>query len=391
MKIGYFANQNDLGLKKPFHRVVAETREIARTCDAAGWDSIWFTEHHFGFEGYEVCPNPVLMSADIAAHTKQIRLGQAANIVTFWNPIRLAEDIAMLDHMSGGRVEVGLGRGLYGREALNLNKAADTRNEEQNRAIFEESVEILRRAWGNDYFDFNGKVYRYPEPNYAWDHALSPKSAAYQNLETKELTKLALVPRPLQQPHPPLWQVIDTPRSIQWAAEHDLQGMFWIPPVKSLKGRFELYRDTASKARGRDVKLGEGLCLVRDLYVAETMEEAKRAAGEGILAYLRWVCHWRGLGNHLMPGEELPKTPGKLDALNYDWLHPRNLLFGTPDYIVEKIQELQETLNLQYLLVWSSFPGVSHDKVMRSLRLFNEAVLPRIRPVQVAAPRRAHG
>ena len=122
------------------------------------------------------------------------------------------------------------------------------------------------------------------------------------------------------------------------------------------------------------------LCLVRDLYVAETMEEAKRAAGEGILAYLRWVCHWRGLGNHLMPGEELPKTPGKLDALTYDWLHPRNLLFGTPDYVVEKIQELQETLNLRYLLVWSSFPGVSHDKVMRSLRLFNEAVLPRIRP-----------
>src|SRR5579859_1903131 len=113
---------------------------------------------------------------------------------------------------------------------------------------------------------------------------------------------LALVPRPLQQPHPPLWQVIDTPRSIQWAAEHGLQGMFWIPPVQSLKDRFELYRDTASKARGRDVKLGEGLCLVRDLYVAETMEEAKAAAGEGVLAYLRWVCHWRGLGNHLMPG-----------------------------------------------------------------------------------------
>ena len=88
-----------------------------------------------------------------------------------------------------------------------------------------------------------------------------------------------------------------------------------------------------------------------------------------------------------MPGEELPKTPGKLDALAYDWLHPRNLLFGTPDYVVEKIRELQETLNLQYLLVWSSFPGVSHDKVMRSLRLFNEAVLPRIRPAALAQRR----
>src|SRR5439155_1635084 len=79
MKLGYFANQNDLGLKKPFQQVMAETWEIARTCDAAGWDSIWFTEHRFGFEGYEVCPNPVLMSADIAAHTKQIRLDQGAH------------------------------------------------------------------------------------------------------------------------------------------------------------------------------------------------------------------------------------------------------------------------------------------------------------------------
>src|SRR4029077_14065416 len=116
--------------------------------------------------------------------------------------------------------------------------------------------------------------------------------------------------------------------------------------------------------------------------------EAKRAAGGGILAYLRLVCHWRGLRHHLLPGEELPKTPGQRAALTYYWLHPRNLLFGTPDYVVEKIQELQDTLNLQSPLVWSSFPGVSHDKVMRSLRLFNEGVLPRIRPAE-NAPRRA--
>jgi alkanesulfonate monooxygenase SsuD/methylene tetrahydromethanopterin reductase-like flavin-dependent oxidoreductase (luciferase family) len=389
MKLGYFANQTNLGLRKPFHQIIDETREIAAVCDQAGWDSIWFTEHHFGFEGFEVCPNPVLMSADIAAHTKRIRIGQAANIVTFWHPVRLAEDIAMLDHMSGGRVEVGLGRGLYGREALNLNKAADTRNEERNRAIFEESVEILRRAWSAPYFDHRGKVYDFPDPGYVWDHAQSPKSAEYQNLETNELTRLALVPRTLQQPHPPLWQVIDTPRSIQWAAANGLKGIFWIPPVASLKGRFELYRDTASKARGQDCALGEGLALVRDMYVAETMDEARRDAGEGILAYLRWVCHWRGLGNHLNPGEELPKTPGKLDALTYDWLHPRNLLFGTPDYVVEKIKELQTELNLQYLMVWSSFPGVPHEKVMRSLKLFNEEVVPRIRPAEPALRRAA--
>ena len=77
------------------------------------------------------------------------------------------------------------------------------------------------------------------------------------------------------------------------------------------------------------------------------------------------------------PGEELPETPGKLDLLRYDFLHPRNLLFGTPDYVAGKIEELQAELNLQHLQVWSNFPGVPHDAVMRSVKLFTEEVMPR--------------
>ncbi|MDH3296056.1 MAG: LLM class flavin-dependent oxidoreductase, partial [Acidimicrobiia bacterium] len=117
MHFGYFLNHNNLGGSKPFHQVVAEGREIARYCDGHGWDSIWTTEHHFGHEGLEVCPNPILMSCDLAAHTERIRIGQAANIITFHHPIRLAEDLAMLDHLSGGRLEVGVGRGIYPRES----------------------------------------------------------------------------------------------------------------------------------------------------------------------------------------------------------------------------------------------------------------------------------
>lgn len=379
MQFGYFANMNNRNLKKPFHQVLDETREIAITCDEAGWDSIWFTEHHFGYEGFEVCPNPLMMSADIAARTKRIRIGQAANIITFWNPLRVAEDIAMLDHMCNGRLEVAVGRGIYGREAVHLNKAADPRNQAQNFELFAETVDILRRALSEPFFSYHGKLFTYPEPGFVWNHARSAKSAEYMNLETNEVTKLALVPRALQKPHPPLWQVIDGPRSIKWAAENGLKGMYWIPPVSSLKGRFEFYRDTASEAQGRDFELGEGIAVVRDMYVAETMEEAKRDAGQGIIDYLRWVCHWRGLGNHLHPGEELPQTEGKLDALTYEWLHPRNLLFGTPDYVAERIEEMRSELNLQYLLLWSSFPGVPQEKVMRSIKLFNEEVMPRFK------------
>ena len=377
MKFGYFANQNNRHLEKPFRQVVEETRELARYCDQTGWHSIWFTEHHFGHEGFEVCPNPLMMSCDIAAHTQNIRIGQAANIITYWHPLRVAEDLAMLDHMSNGRTEVGLGRGIYGREAIQLNKLADTRNPAQNYKIFEETLEILRRAWSGDFFEFSGEFYTYPDPGFAWTHGMSPPSDAFMDLESKQLTKLALVPRPLQQPHPPLWQVVDGEGSIKFAAQNNLNAMMWIPPTDSLVWRFERYRDAASEARGHDVPLGKGIAVVRDMFVAETMEEAERLGGEGMLDYLRWVCHWRGLGNHTFPGEKLPETPGKLDLLSYEWLHPRNMLFGTPDYVAEKIEEMRDKLNIETLLVWSSFPGVDHEACMRSVKLFTEEVMPR--------------
>lgn len=383
MRFGYFANTNNRNLSKSYTLVLDETVDLARYLDLHGWESIWFTEHHFGHEGFEVCPNPVMMSAWAAAHTQNIRIGQAANIITFWHPLRFAEDLAMLDHMSRGRVECAVGRGLYGREALNLNKAADTRNPAQNFRVFAESLEIIRRAWSNPHFDFKGEFFQFPDPGFAWDHGMSPKSADYQDMETFELRKLSLVPRPLQQPTPPMHQVVDGHLAIQFAAENDLGAMMWIPPTDALKPRFELYRDKKAAKEKRDVALGEGIILVRDMFCCESKNEAKKLGGEGIVDYLRWVCHWRGLENHRHLGEELPKTQGKLDLLNVDFLDKRNLLFGTPDQISEQIEEMIDVLNLKYLLVWSHFPGVEHEVAMRSVKLFTDEVMPRFgRPVE---------
>jgi alkanesulfonate monooxygenase SsuD/methylene tetrahydromethanopterin reductase-like flavin-dependent oxidoreductase (luciferase family) len=192
------------------------------------------------------------------------------------------------------------------------------------------------------------------------------------------MKKISIVPKPKQNPHPPIWQVVDGARSIEWAAQNGLNTIMWIPTVKALKKRFEIYQEAKSKAEDRNVPLGEGVSLVRDMFVAETMEEAEKLAGEHIINYMRWVCHWRGLGNHMDPGEELPETKHKLDLLNYDFLHKRNLLFGTPEYVVNKINELKSELNLQNLQVWSNFPGIDHEACMRSIKLFNDEVIPKI-------------
>ncbi len=377
MKFGYFCNTTNWD-KKPYSKILEEAREITSYCDQNNWNSIWYTEHHFNHEGMESCPNPLLMCTDAAARTKQIRIGQACNVITFHNPIKLAEDVAMLDQMSKGRVEFGIGRGVYGREAINMNIEADLKDQAKNFRLFEETLTIIKKAWTEDFFNHTGEFYTYPTPNFIWQHDMSPPNENFLDLKTNEIKKISVIPKPFQKPHPPIWQVVDGERSIQWAATNGLNTIMWIPTVKALKKRFEIYKDAKSKAEDRDVPLGEGISLVRDMFVAETMKDAEKLAGDHIINYMRWVCHWRGLGNHMDPGEDLPETKSKLDLLNYDFLHKRNLLFGTPDYVVEKIKELQSELNLQNLQVWSNFPGIDHEACMRSIKLFNDEVIPKI-------------
>lgn len=372
MKFGIFANWNAQNRENEFDKVLDEMREQAVYCDQNGYDSIWYTEHHFGHEGNEIISNPLLIGADIAARTKNIKIGQAANIVTFWHPLRLAEDIAMLDQMSKGRVEVGVGRGLYGREAANLNIAADPSNQQQNRAIFEETMSILKKALGQKFFSHHGEFYDFPPKGIKWEHPMSPPSDDFMDMEKGEITNISLMPPPYQKPYPRFWQTIDSTTSIKKAAQEGTNAIFWMPPVKELKDRFNLYKDTASEAQGKDVPLGEGIAVVRDLYVAETMEQAKEDAAEAVLNNYRWVCHWRGLGNLMNPDEEVPDN----QELDYEFLHSRNLLFGTPEYVTEKIQELQDEMNLQNLLLWVDHNGLSHEKKMKSLKLFTEKVMP---------------
>jgi len=236
----------------------------------------------------------------------------------------------------------------------------------------------MKKAWTEEFFSHKGEFYTYPSPNFVWQHDMSPPNKELIDIETNEMKKISVVPKPKQNPHPPIWQVVDGARSIEWAAQNGLNTIMWIPTVKALKKRFEIFQDAKSKAENREVPLGEGISLVRDMFVAETMEEAEKLAGEHIINYMRWVCHWRGLGNHMDPGEELPETKHKLDLLNYEFLHKRNLLFGTPEYVVNKINELKSELNLQNLQVWSNFPGIDHEACMRSIKLFNDEVIPKI-------------
>ena len=375
MKFGYFCNTTNWN-HKPYDEILDETREITEYCDQSKWDSIWYTEHHFNHEGMESLTNPLMMGVDAAARTKNIRIGQACNVITFHNPIRMAEDIALLDQLSKGRVEIGIGRGIYGREAINLNKEADMKDQAKNFRLFEETLTILKKAWKEKFFNHKGEFYTYPAPDYVWQHDMSPPNKDLVNLKTNIMENISVLPKPYQEPYPAIHQVVDGIRSIEWAAQQGLNIIMWIPTVKALKIKFEAFKNAKSETEKRNVPMGEGISLVRDMFIADTMEEAEEKAGQHMVDYMKWVCHWRGLGNHMDPGEELPVTKGKLDLLNYDFLHKRNMLFGTPEYVIDKIKELKSELNLQSLHVWSNFPGIKHEDCMKSIKLFTDKVMP---------------
>jgi len=163
MKFGYFDILCDLTKTRPYADIVEDYRRIADICEVSGFDAIWFGEHHFSVWGREITPNPVLLAADLAARTKRLRIGLGAVIITFWHPLRLAEDIAVLDHLSNGRLELGVGRGNYGLEALNLNPMADPNNPQQNFDIFAETLAILKKAFAGS-FAHKGAHYQFPTP-----------------------------------------------------------------------------------------------------------------------------------------------------------------------------------------------------------------------------------
>lgn len=380
MKFGYFCNPTNPGHKRDYMAVMNEAREIATFCDQNDFHSFWLAEHHFSIWGREILPNPIIMGADIAARTKRLRIGLAAAIITFWHPLRLAEDLALLDQLCDGRLELGLGRGNYGLEGYNLNAIADPRNPEQNFKVFDETLKILKKAFTEPLFSFKGEFYTVPNPGFRWDRAHPVDDSKYIDAETKELTKISVFPQPRQKPHPPLWQVVDSPLAVDYAARNDLGIIMWRPPVETLKERFQLYQRVTKEATGKDIPLGRRCGIMRDCFVANTMAEARTMSEEYVMRYLNW-SNWRGPKIFLRPGEVLDPEKDKalVKELTYDFVHERSLLFGTPDYVAEKIEELRDELGIEAVLINSSWSGVPHELTMRSLKLFADKMIPRLR------------
>ena len=346
-------------------------RQQTILAEELGFEAIWLGEHHFTPFGVGDLPNPILLGADLAARTSRIRIGQMANIATWWHPIRLAEDLAILDNMSGGRLEVGFGRGIWPYEGPQFHPNADPRNDMENRELFQETVEIVRKIWSNEYFAHQGSNYTFPAPDTAFSHPSLAADPAWQ--DGNRVTKLRVTPRPYQNPHPPLWMTVSTDRSVTTAAEMGLKACYWQPPPLRIRQRMELYAEVRTNLEGRPFRLGEDQAVMRSTYVAPSMEEARRDAERGIMSAFIFNDPFRGRQVFTNPGEDLDPEV----KLDWDFLEPRTLLVGSPDNVAEKIQELQEVCNLGYLLVEFAHSGIPQRKILRNLEHFATKVMPR--------------
>jgi alkanesulfonate monooxygenase SsuD/methylene tetrahydromethanopterin reductase-like flavin-dependent oxidoreductase (luciferase family) len=376
MQYGYFANIHDPTQTRDYGEMIAELRQLAQVCERAGFATFWLPEHHFSVWGRELLGNPLMMAADIAARTERIRIGLAAAIITFWHPLRLAEDLALLDQLSGGRLEIGVGRGNYGLEASNLNPAADPNNRAGNVKVFLETLEVLRKALSEDRFAHRGALFAFPAPGFRADKAHTVKDPNYIDPATGELVRLTTYPRPKQRPMPPLWQVVSEDyQSIRFCARNDMGIIMWRPTVKEIRRRLAAYKEAWVAGAGQAMPRA---ALVRDTFVAQSAGEARRIAGKAVMDALNFA-NWRGARIFLDPDEQLTADEearlGK--ELTFDFVDERALLFGSPDEVLARLLVLHEETGISQIIFKSCWPGLPHEHTLRSMQLLTEQVLPR--------------
>ena len=363
-----------------YQQMLAELREQAQLADELGYDSISFTEHHFHIEGFEISNNPVLLDLFVALNTKRIRVGQLGIVLPAQNPIRVAEDIAMLDHMSGGRANAGFARGYQRRwvdvmaqQLHGIHGATPGEHDKidlANRAAFEEHFRIIKKAWTEDMMEFHGKYWQIPPDGTPWPIDATKQWGAGVD-EEGIVRQIGVVPKPLQKPHPPIFQPFaSSENTIRWCAREEVTAI--LPPMHlGLQNQlYDIYRDEAVLA-GRDPAPGEGLGVLRDVLVADSDEEAQALWGQGAaFCGAAWFAPFGFQRVLTEPGRTEPLTPQEM-------LENGMLLVGTVDTVSRQLERLLRDTPVRWLFAWTYIGLIPHDKIMRSLELFSTKVLPR--------------
>lgn len=351
-------------------RTYAEHLEAWEELDRLGYDGVGFNEHHTSPYGLMNSPN--LMAAAASQRTRNLRLLIYGNVLPLHEPLRLAEELAMLDCMSNGRIIAGFVRGIPREYSVYGVPMTDSR------ARFEEAWEIVRRLWTDEVTTYEGRFWRYRD--------------------------VAIWPRPLQRPHPPVWMPVTTSKeSIEWAARHAIPITPGMVPG-GLREDIVRHYVTRSAAHGHAVT-PDSLVINADVYVADSKAQAVREAGPHSLYFSRTLFSH---GNITEAGAQ--RAAGYLSPSALDYVRPENLPaamrsredfrgmtmerieqlaqhrpWGTPDEVRQRIQDEADRIGAGTVLVSLNRGAMPHDMFLHQIRRFAREVLPALQAHEVKA------
>ncbi len=335
--------------------------DIAQHLEVLGYDEFWMAEHHFQPEGYECIPNLIMMGLYLATQTKKLKFGCGFNIAPMWHPLRLAEDFAMADILSNGRLIFGVGRGYHTREVETFG--SPMLDGDANRELFEEQMEVIQKAFNEESFSHRGKHYRIPA------------DVPYRGYQ---LETLSLVPRPT---HPvEIWQplVSGNPKGVDFMAKSGIKALIANTPEPILEERMTMYQQAAAN-HGRQLSLGEDVALGYRFFIGDTREKAIEQARPYFEEAMKFAAPL-GLMRLDQTQRDAVATPGgskkielpTLEAAAASW----TWLCGSAEEIIEHLKGVElrypglERINL------GSVMGMPLDVYKEQLSRFADEVMP---------------
>jgi alkanesulfonate monooxygenase SsuD/methylene tetrahydromethanopterin reductase-like flavin-dependent oxidoreductase (luciferase family) len=374
-----------------YQALIREMPDIIKAADELGLWGVSSIEHHFHSEGYEVGPNPGLLNAHWAAITKNIRVGQLGYTMSAQNPFRVAEDVAIIDHLAGGRSFCGFSRGYQARwtnilgqhlgtratlspsgnqekmaELDEATQAARISDDQINREIFEENVELVQQAWTQDSVEWKGR-WQVPFPydeGVDWTMAATREMGAVGEMdEHGKIRRVSVTPKPLTQPHPPVFVSSNASKeTVEYCGPRGFIPTYFskIERAAEFGGA---YVEAAATA-GKTYALGQNQALVRWGQIAETTEEARQMVADYDVDIFR----------DLYAGT----TPMKFDPENaVDSVVNSGLwVVGTPEEVRDQYVELWRQLPAEYVVLIYHYAQQPAQSVIRQLELFMEHVKP---------------
>ena len=338
----------------------------AKTMDRLGYDTMWLTEHHFQYEGYEVTPNLILFGLHLAKETERLRLGQMFNVVPQWHPLRLAEDAAMMQILTGGRMQFGVGRGTVPREAQSLGGVVASGDNEMsaeldriNREIFEESMEIIKAAWENETFSFSGKHFTLPPPG------IPDRGSTVKNL--------TLIPKPIAPID--VWQAVTSPPTLDYTARVRHHAVL---PARGIEGTKKWWDSFAEKAAdgGWELARGEGRCLALNVHVGRTSEGARESGRNAHDEWIKFLSPYGRFKHYAMAdGSETPfdHKPSVEDSIDQQMM-----AIGSVEEVADLMGRYRDEVGVEHFVLFFDMPGLTQEEMDHQLEMTATEVLPRI-------------